>query len=156
VSEQGQRLNIRKATLREWRQEFARRLREQGITANATERAVRGEARTYKLDGIYRADARGESTHSHARTAAVAAELVRGSLQVEPGKSKLMATRKEVERGWTATSDRLLAEGWRELALQARRFVSDMPPPRTEKEQLAAALLVRSRRVPERDLSPIR
>jgi hypothetical protein len=40
VSEQGVRLNVRKAVLREWRREFARHLREQGIAANATERAV--------------------------------------------------------------------------------------------------------------------
>src|SRR3984957_21092195 len=54
VSKQGQRLHIRKATLREWRREFARRLREQGVAANATERAVRGESRESKPDGIYR------------------------------------------------------------------------------------------------------
>ena len=41
ISEQGVRLNIRKATLRDWRQQFAAHLREQGIAANATERAVR-------------------------------------------------------------------------------------------------------------------
>jgi len=51
MSEQGERLNIRKATLREWRQEFARHLREQGIAANATERAVRGQTQASKLDG---------------------------------------------------------------------------------------------------------
>jgi hypothetical protein len=156
MSEQGNRLNIRKATLRGWRQEFARHLREQGITANATERAVRGEGRINKLDGIYRAAARGESTHGRARTQAVAAELLNGSLQPEPGKRKLTATRKEVERGWIATSDRLLAEGWPELSAQTRRFVNEMPLPSTEQEQLAAALLVRSRPVPERDLSRIR
>ncbi len=44
MSERGQPLNIRKATLREWRHEFARHLREQDIEANATERAVRGYA----------------------------------------------------------------------------------------------------------------
>jgi len=42
VSEQGVRLNIRKATLRGWRKEFARHLRAHGVEANATERAVRG------------------------------------------------------------------------------------------------------------------
>src|SRR5204862_2043512 len=52
VSEQGERLNIRKATLREWRREFALHLRDQGIAANATERAVRGETRTRKTGGI--------------------------------------------------------------------------------------------------------
>ncbi len=36
LSEQGVRLNIRKATLRDWRQRFAAYLREQGIAANAT------------------------------------------------------------------------------------------------------------------------
>src|SRR5581483_3391083 len=90
VSEQGQRLNIRKATLRDWRQEFARHLREQGIAANATDRAVRGETRTSKTDGIYRATLRGESTHTRARTESVATELLKGDLSVEPSKPRLM------------------------------------------------------------------
>lgn len=41
VSEQGPRLNIRTATLRGWREEFARHLRAQGIEANATRWAAR-------------------------------------------------------------------------------------------------------------------
>ena len=117
---------------------------------------MRGEVRTYKLDSIYRADARGDSTHSHARTQAIAAELVHGRLQPEPGQRKLTATRTEVERGWLATSEKLCAEGWTELAVQARRFVHEMPPPRTEKKRLAAALWVRSRPAPERDLARTR
>ena len=36
VSEQGRRLHIRKATLREWREGFARHLRAVGVEANAT------------------------------------------------------------------------------------------------------------------------
>lgn len=75
VSEQGVRLNIRKATLRSWRREFARHLRDQGIAANATERAVRGETRAHKTDGIYRATLRGDSFHTRARAEAAAAEL---------------------------------------------------------------------------------
>src|SRR5690606_8236842 len=46
VSEEGVRLNIKKATLRHWRSQFARHLRAQGVAANATERAVRGESRS--------------------------------------------------------------------------------------------------------------
>jgi type IV secretory pathway VirD2 relaxase len=42
VSEQGERLYIRKPTLRDWRQRFAANLRELSVAANATERAVRG------------------------------------------------------------------------------------------------------------------
>jgi hypothetical protein len=37
VSERGVRLNIRRATLREWRKEFARHLRARGVDANATD-----------------------------------------------------------------------------------------------------------------------
>jgi Relaxase/Mobilisation nuclease domain len=143
VSEQGVRLNISKATLRGWRREFARHLRDQGIAANATERAVRGEARTSKLDGIYRAAERGDSTHARGRTEAVAAELLKGGLRVELGKSKLIKTRNQVERGWRAACDLLLAQGHSELGMRVRRFLLQMPAARTEKEQLAAALLAR-------------
>lgn len=41
VSEQGRRLNIKKATLQEWRAKFAAHLREQGVAANATPRRFR-------------------------------------------------------------------------------------------------------------------
>jgi hypothetical protein len=145
VSEQGVRLNIRKATLREWRQEFARHLRDQGIAANATERAVRGEIRMRPSDPIYRANLRGDSTRTRAGTEAVAAELLTGNLRTEPGKSTLVATRKEVERGWLATSDILLAQGQPELAAQIKLFVSQMPPARTNREQIAAKLRDRGR-----------
>jgi hypothetical protein len=145
VSEQGERLNIRKATLREWRQKFARHLRDQGIAANATERAVRGENRTREPDKIYRATLRGESTHTRARVEAVTAELLNGNRLIEPGKATIMATRKEVERGWRATSDILFAQGHSELAVEVKRFVNQMPPPRTEKEQIVEEIYKRAR-----------
>jgi hypothetical protein len=141
VSERGIRLNVRKATLREWRREFARHLRDQGIAANATARAVRGESRTHKTDGIYRASLRGDSTHIRARAEAVAAELLNGNVPAERGKSRLLETRKEVERWWRATSDILLSQGQTELAEQVRRFAGRMPPARTDHEQTAAELL---------------
>ncbi len=62
VSEEGQRLNIKKATLRAWRQQFASNLRELGMAANATERAVRGETKTHRSDGAYRATQHAGST----------------------------------------------------------------------------------------------
>ena len=141
VSEDGQRLNIRKATLRHWRREFARCLRAEGIAANATERAVRGESRTCKGDGIYRATLRGDSSHSRARLESVAAELLKGALRVESSKARLIETRKQVERGWRATRDILVAQGHSELASQIRRFLDQMPPPMTDKEHLATEFL---------------
>lgn len=147
VSEQGERLNIRKDALREWRQEFARHLREQGIEANATQRAVRGETRIHKRDGIYRAHKRAASTHLRGRTERVAAELLAGRLRVEEGKAKLVQTRRDVERAWAAVSEVLARQGQPELAGHARRFVQSMGQPQTEREQIAAELL---KRVPEK------
>jgi hypothetical protein len=146
VSEQGVRLNVRKETLREWRREFARHLREQGIAANATDRFVRGETKPHKLDGIFRPmrDPRRYSTHMQHRVESVAAELLQGSIRVEAGKSKLVQTRREVERAWRAMSEILVREGQPELASQVQRFVNQMSPPRTENEQLAFALLERT------------
>jgi hypothetical protein len=145
VSEQGIRLNIRKATLRDWRREFARHLREQGIEANATERAIRGECRVNKIDGIYRAQCRGTSTHIRTRVERAAAELENENCQPDSGKSRLLRTRREVERGWHALGDILSLQGHGELAADVRRFAGQMPVPRTEREQIADALLQRIR-----------
>jgi len=143
VSEQGERLNIRKATLRRWRSEFARNLRLLGVSANATERAVRGEGRVNKIDGVFRADQRGTSTHIRNRTELIAAELAKGKLRPETGKQVLLQTRKEVKRGWHALSEVLNSEGQRKLSTDVRQFVEGMPHPLTEKEQIAVALMER-------------
>jgi hypothetical protein len=156
VSEQGERLNIRKATLRVWRAQFARHLREQGIEANATERAVRGESRMHKTDGIYRATCRGVSTHTHDRVKGVVSDLLKGGLRLEPGKARLLQTRREVERGWLATSTTLIGGGHQELASQVKRFVEQMPPPRSEKEWIAHSLLSNAREERLRDWHPSR
>jgi hypothetical protein len=145
VSEQGTRLNIRKATLRDWRSKFARLLREQGIEANATERAVRGESRTNKWDGIYRATRRGASTHTRDRVETVATELLQRDLRVEPGKPRLLQTREEVERGWRVLAGMLSSEGHAALAARVKRFIDEMPLPRSEKEWLVHDLVEHAR-----------
>jgi hypothetical protein len=146
-NEQGVRLNIKKATLRAWRHEFARHLRQQGIAANATARATRGQTRVHKADGVYRAMLRGNSTQFRARAEAVANELVTGGVCVERGKSSLTETRRAVERGWRGTMNILQAQGCSDLADEVRRFVQQMPPPMTEKEQIANALMQAGRKV---------
>jgi hypothetical protein len=156
VSDQGQRLNIRKSTLREWRAAFARHLRELGVPANATQRYARGESSSRKPDGIYRAALRGESTHMRERAEAVARELQAGHLKVEPGKAKLMRTHEEVRLAWLAVSEILTGEKRHpEIAAQVRRFAAQMSPPLTEKEHLATRLVEHARglRARERELS---
>lgn len=149
MSEQGERLHIRKETLRGWRREFAQQLRALGVAANATERAVRGNSRSPKLDGIYRAEERGACRRTLARIAAVNGELSGGRLQAEPGRSTLLNTRREVEEGWRSVSQRLVDEGHRELAAEVDRFVSQLPPPRTDREQIAESLRQLRQKSPE-------
>jgi predicted transcriptional regulator len=152
VSEHGVRLNIRKATLREWRREFARNLRALGVAANATERAVRGESRKATTDSIYRAEQRGVSRHSLERAESVARELRGGGLRGEPGKARLLETRSDVERGWEAVGDILVESGLPELAAKVRYFLARFRPARTEREEVAATLRYRDRRPPDINL----
>jgi len=151
VSDKGQRLNIRKATLREWREKFARQLRALGVPANATQRYARGETCPRKSDGIYRAGLRGESTYMRERVEAVARELKTGTLQVEPGKAKLLRTHNDVRRAWLALSDILTQEKQPEIAAQVRRYADQISPPLTEKEYMAARLVERARKYRTRE-----
>jgi hypothetical protein len=100
VSEKGVRLNIRKATLRSWRAQFAENLRELGVPANATERAVRGQTRKPKSDGAFRASARGDSRvgTNRKRTDATKAAAGRDSLRGTPAEQ--LRTRLEIIEGW--------------------------------------------------------
>jgi hypothetical protein len=141
----GTRLNIRKATLREWRRQFAQHLRDHGVAANATERAARGVTNPQKQDGIYRAERRRDSTHWRQRTAAVACEMTPdGEIKPEPGKAELLETRRRIVRGWNEIAGDLARQGEADLAQELRRFVTQLPPVRTEREWIRDRMLERA------------
>jgi len=139
------RLNIRKATLRHWRAQFAQHLRSLGVAANATERAVRGEDRKAMKDGIYRASLRGASTHVRERVEAVARELAGGGVQPEAGKRTLTETRAVIESGWRAVANRLTQQGDHRLAADVSRFAEAMARPLTDREAIARVLFAQVR-----------
>ena len=143
MSEQGVRLNIRKATLRDWREQFASHLRERGIAANATERAVRGASRVPKTDGVFRCDKRDSSTYVQET---LNSYVRRDRNQFEPGRAQLVATRRTVEQGWYAVHDALEREGHSDVARDVRRFLAQMHPPRTEREQITLDVLAKQKR----------
>jgi hypothetical protein len=145
MSEQGRRMNIRKETLREWRRQFASQLRAHGISANATERAVRGVTKPQKPDAIYRAMRAGRSTHIRERATSVAVALRAGAMQTEPSKAQMLNTRRSVLRGWLGVRETLRADGKEGLASELEQFLMRMPQPLTEREWLAQALLERAR-----------
>ncbi len=140
-SEDGQRLTIRKATLRAWREDFAGILRELGVAANATPAALRGRPKDRKPDGIYRALKRGQSTFLRRKVERVAEELQHGRLAPEPGKARLLATRGRVVEDWIATTALVRAQGQESLAQRVEAYVRRMPAVATEKELLAKGLL---------------
>ncbi len=145
VGNDGKRLRIQKATLRDWRREFAHHLRAHGVAANATERALRGVTKPQKTDGIYRAGKRRASTHWNQRAASVSREMAAsGNIDAEPGKSQMLRTRADVVRGWTELSDDLVLQGQVELAKAVRAFVKQLLPVRTEREWIQDALIKRA------------
>ncbi len=152
INEQGERLNIRKATLREWRRDFAQYLRQYGVEANATERAVRGSHHQTRKDEIFRAARRGESTFMRERVESVARQLAGGGLRAERGKERLLQTRREVERGWLALAGILQRDGMQDLVEDVRRHVQRMPTVRTDREEIAHRLHARIRDNPARTL----
>jgi hypothetical protein len=127
-------------------------LREHGIAANATERAVRGQTRSGFKDGIHRASLRGDSRFLRDRATRIAQELRNGGLKPSPGKAKLLETRRDVIAGWNAAADALLASGQGALAEKIWGFIGAMQRPLTTDEQLAGKLEERtSTRARERD-----
>jgi hypothetical protein len=157
-TEPGKRLYIRKDTLRQWREQFALLMREQGVAANATPRQIRGQVKTPSKDPIHhrlramrafqnlpanqRAGRRPppESTFFRRRVESVAKDLQARRATPDPGRERLFVTRGQIEADWLVTIDALRHQGEQALAKQVERFVNSMPPVRTDRERIAAGL----------------
>jgi hypothetical protein len=141
-SEDGRRrLHIDKAMLREWRQDFARMMRDQGIAANATPRAVRGQSKRPVRDAAYRAKGRQSSYALREQLQSVATELSKTGTIRDPGHPRLAETRKAVVAGWMSVAATLDAQGEITLAGDVRYFAKHLPPVLTDRERLAAAFV---------------
>jgi MobA/VirD2-like, nuclease domain len=151
LSEDGVRLNIRKDVLRKWRQQFAVHLRALGVEANATPRVVRGETRSRPLDAIYRAQSCGDSRHVRDRVEAIADAMRRGERITEPGRAQMLKTRQQIEQGWLAVRAAALENGQPALAERIREFVSQMTPPKTDRERIADELRRYLERAPNQE-----
>jgi hypothetical protein len=136
-SELGRRLHIDKLLLRQWREDFARMMREQGVEANATSRAVRGRNKGSVKGPIYRAQQHGKSEALDERVMAIAKELAQTGAVRDPAAAKLIETRKAVIASWMRTADLLDAQGEITLAGDVRYFVQHLRPALTDKQKLA-------------------
>ena len=135
------RLHIDKAMLREWRHDFARMMRDQGIAANATPRAVRGRSKGGERHGRYRTKRR-RTSHAHReKVEGVARELATSGTIRDPAHAKLAETRKAVVAGWLGVAALLDKQGEVALAGEIRQFVKNLAPVLTDRERLAAEFL---------------
>ncbi|CAG0938791.1 hypothetical protein GPROT2_00387 [Gammaproteobacteria bacterium] len=123
VSEEGVRLNIKKATLRHWRSQFARQLRGLGVAANATDRVVRGKAESSLKDGIYRSGLRGESRYLN--DLASARNAIGRELRTSTGvrSQKSAETRRAVLQGWAEIARRFSQAGDHVFTNDVLRFM---------------------------------
>jgi hypothetical protein len=131
------RLHINKAMLREWRQDFARMMREQGIAANATARSVRGQTKRAAKDVFYRTQRRGHSYALREKLDGIVHELRATTTVTDPARAKLLETRNAVVAGWNAVASKLDAQGEIELGGDVRYFAMHLPPVLTDRERLA-------------------
>jgi type IV secretion system T-DNA border endonuclease VirD2 len=131
------RLHVDKIMLRQWRQDFARMMREQGIAANATPRVARGRNRDKTQDARYRAQRYGTSTTLRSTVAEIARELHATGTHRDPARPRLIETRRTVVKHWMTIADALDAQGAIVLAGDVRNFARHLPPALTQKELLA-------------------
>jgi hypothetical protein len=135
--EDGRRLHIDKAQLREWRQDFARMMRDQGIAANATPRVVRGQGKQAAKDAAFRAKRRASSYAMREQVESIARELSKTGTVRDPAHGKLLETRKAVVTGWMGIAATLDAQGEIVLAGDVRYFADHLPRVLTDRERLA-------------------
>ncbi len=118
-SKHGKRLNPRKADLQRWRETFAEKLREQGVDAEATRQATRGEF--WDREALWRIKAREEGRLQVRRSSTKAGSATRLS-------------RQDVVAGWKCIALALAQSGSQDDRVLAREivdFLKDTPLLRT-------------------------
>jgi hypothetical protein len=134
---QGPHLHIDKPMLRAWREDFAQKMREQGVAANATPSVYRGRNKRRRTDAVYRAQRHNHSTAVRARVVSITEELQATGRIVDPKRANLKETRRAVLAQWRKVADILESQGEIVLAGDVRYFTAHLPPMRTDRERLA-------------------
>jgi hypothetical protein len=137
----GRRLHIDKAMLREWRQDFARMMRDQGVAANATPRAARGQTKRGSLDAFYRTRRRASSYALREKIESIKKEFRETRTISDPARARLLETREAVVAAWNSVASKLEAQGHGDLGDQVRYFASHLPRVLTDRERIAEQML---------------
>ncbi len=124
--EHGRRLHIDKQMLREWREDFARRMREQGVAANATPMAYRGRSKSEKKDAGYPVARHNQSTSIRSEVQPRApgpssADRIHGAHH-----ARLEQMRKTTFARWKTVADILDSQAEISLAADVRYFLAQL------------------------------
>lgn len=148
-SDDGVRLNPKKADLEAWRQSFARALRERGVEAEATPRRARGVTRKAERAAIRRLRQRHD--RGLGAVGRVAREKLRqagllafsGAVELTPWERQVAQRQAQIRRIYLAQAKLLqssLDPADRKLGAEVEAFVRSLQPPDTERLALARAL----------------
>ena len=125
------RLNIRKADLRRYREQFARQLRAQGVAANATPAQIRGRLSDHQRDGVYRPALRHESKDEWERAWAMTQVPNSGTTGEAAIPSRIAETAATVRQDWRSVSATLMRQGMDSLAREVEQYVHSLRVPKT-------------------------
>ena len=146
----GERLNPRKADLQAWREQFAHRLRERSVEAEATPRRARGVVR--KAERTPARKMRERFVDGKGPLPAVLASAYREALAPAgadaPWRAAIRARELAARRALVAEALRLAGskrDGDRALAALVERFVRERPAPETRDEVLRRQAVERTR-----------
>lgn len=145
VGHDGIRLNPRKGDLQFWREQFAEKLRDQGIEANATPRRARGIVQKAEKQAVLHIDrdhAAGKRKAPAKVTASQRQQAEGGPIRENPAQSNIEASLKDVQRAYGQIA-RELAKGDgddKRLAVDIVKLVQQMPLPLSRHEQRVQAL----------------
>lgn len=143
----GKRLHIKKGEPQMWRETFAKELRQQGIEAEATPRAVRGVVKKSVSQVIKHLKDRGIMPNvDKARAQAVYDELKtgKGILKPEPWEITIRNRRDKVKKSWVSAAKILSAsEVYAETRFADKifKFVQEMPKMRTLRYETAIKMV---------------
>ena len=86
-------------------------MREQGIAANATPRAIRGKNKRNRGEGIFKAEFYRKSTAIRDRVIGIATELSLTGTVEDPARERLLATRSTLVSSWMKAAEVLDEQG---------------------------------------------
>lgn len=142
------RLNPRKADLQQWREDFAEKLREHGIEANATSRVLRGHSQRPERQTVRHIEKRlGESQSRKARQSAAHREAAVGERTEHPAERKMHDSRRKVVKGFGEVAKALASSPEhedRKIALGLAHHVGTMKPAKTAHRVMVEELLGRA------------